>query len=41
MKKVRILFIEDDRTDITYELTKIPSTKFFAELIHQMFCFFG
>ena len=40
MKKVRILFIEDNRTDLTYEFTNMPSINFFAELIKQMFRFF-
>ena len=40
MKKVRILFIEDDRTDCIYEFTKMPSVSFFSDLIKQMFRFF-
>ena len=44
MRKVRILFIEDNRTDCIYEFTEMPSINFFAELIKQMFmkyiCFF-
>lgn len=40
MKKVRILFIEDNKTDCIYEFTEMPSANFFAELIKQMFRFF-
>lgn len=39
MKKIRIIFLEDNISNCTYEITKTPTASFIESLILQLFRF--